>query len=318
MAGCIGTARKKGDLNFLTNIERNTGQNMEYKEFEDIFNGTIFEGLKSDLVKKIANYPERYTGLFRPTKPKVKVLQNLFQSYEIGFGDAFEKLIERYLAESGFTILNKRLNYGGGYLKLDQIFSNKDNVFFVEQKIRDDHDSSKKRGQIDNFDKKIAAILAIYETEMVEGFFYFIDDSFNKNESFYQSEIERLSSNHGLSLHLSYGKDLFDQIGKSHIWGEIISHLKEWKTNIPDLPEINFDENPDESFEEIKKLSPRIYQRLFSPSKNLDSVLRVLFPESKTLILLANFFEQEHRHSRKEIYRTLKDSCDETVRRLTG
>lgn len=304
----------------MTNIERNTGQNMEYKEFEDVLNATIWnpKGLKSDLLRKIADNPARYIGLFRPTKPRVKVFQNLLQSYEIRFGDAFEKLIERYLAESGFTILKKRLNHGGRILELDQIFSNGNNVFFVEQKMRDDHDSSKKYGQIDNFDKKIAAILTIYKTETVEGFFYFIDGSFNKNKSFYQGEIQRLSSSHGLPLHLSYGRDLFDRIGKSHAWSEIISHLKRWKTSIPDLPEINFDENPDESFEEIKKLSPRIYQRLFSSSKNLDSVLRVLFPEGKTLILLANFFEQEYLRSGKEIYRTLKNSCDETVRKLTG
>nr|WP_240658196.1 hypothetical protein [Helicobacter pylori] len=33
-------------------------------------------------------------GIFRPTKPKTKLLQNLLTSHEIKFGDAFERLID--------------------------------------------------------------------------------------------------------------------------------------------------------------------------------------------------------------------------------
>lgn len=50
---------------------------MDYKKFENIFNMTIFEKSKPDLIKKIATCPERYAGLFRPTKPKAKIIQNL-------------------------------------------------------------------------------------------------------------------------------------------------------------------------------------------------------------------------------------------------
>ena len=154
---------------------------MEYKEFEAIFNKSIFEKSKPDLIRKIATYPERYAGLFRPTKPKAKIIQNLLQSHEIRFGDAFEIVIKEYLRQSGFTILDDRFSDDGdNILELDQIFSNDDCIFFVEQKIRDDHDSSKKRGQIDNFEKKITAILERYKESNVEGFFYFIDDSFQK------------------------------------------------------------------------------------------------------------------------------------------
>ena len=59
---------------------------MEYKYFQDILNQQIFESSKPDLIEKIAKYPERYMGLFRPTKPKAKILQNLLQSNEIRFG----------------------------------------------------------------------------------------------------------------------------------------------------------------------------------------------------------------------------------------
>ncbi len=36
------------------------------------------------------------------------------QSHEIRFGDAFEKLIEEYLKELGYKILNKSFDYGNG------------------------------------------------------------------------------------------------------------------------------------------------------------------------------------------------------------
>ena len=68
---------------------------MEYKLFKDILNQQIFESSKRDLIIKIAEHPERYIGLFRPTKPKAKILQNLLQSNEIRFGDALEIIFEK-------------------------------------------------------------------------------------------------------------------------------------------------------------------------------------------------------------------------------
>lgn len=107
---------------------------MNYKKFEDIFNTTIFEKSKPDLIRKIATYPERYVGLFRSTKPKAKIIQNLLQSHEIRFGDAFEILIEEYLQENDFYILDKRFKDNGNTLELDQMFSDENTIFFVEQK----------------------------------------------------------------------------------------------------------------------------------------------------------------------------------------
>ena len=113
---------------------------MKFEKFKKILNKKIFEESKTDLIKKIANSPERYIGLFRPTKPKAKIIQNLTQSNEIRFGDAFE-------------ILNKKFNEEK--LNLDHHFKKNEKIYFVEQKIRDDHDSTKKRGQTDNFEDKL-------------------------------------------------------------------------------------------------------------------------------------------------------------------
>ena len=132
---------------------------MEYNEFKKILNKKIFEESKIDLIKKLANSPERYIGLFRPTKPKVKIIQNITQSNEIKFGDAFECLVKKYLEEKSFKSLNKRFEFENNIFNLDQHFRKDNKIYFVEQKIRDDHDSTKKRGQTDNFEKKLNLLL---------------------------------------------------------------------------------------------------------------------------------------------------------------
>ena len=289
---------------------------MEYKEFENVFNEVIFEKSKSVLISKIATYPHRYVGLFRPTKPKAKIIQNLLQSHEIRFGDAFEFIIKGYLKQRQFSILNGKFSGSDGKsLELDHVFSKNDNIYFAEQKIRDDHDSTKKRGQIDNFEKKIIVIQERYAKSKIDGFFYFIDDSFQKNKNYYASEIEQLSDSYGIPLHLSYGSGFFEQLGERDIWKEILKHLRLWKAGIPELPEINFDKDSKNSFDEIKNLSPQIYRKLFS-NHELDGILCVLFPENKTLNLLSAHFEAKHQSDGRKIYQTLKNLCDDTINRL--
>jgi len=89
---------------------------------------------KESFLKKIAEHPERFIGLFRPSKPGTKILQHLLQSYANG---------ER--------------------LSLDQFFTDGRTYYFIEQKIRDDHDSSKKRGQVANFKAKLEEIFRQYK-----------------------------------------------------------------------------------------------------------------------------------------------------------
>lgn len=274
---------------------------MQYYKFQSLFNEIIFEKSKADLITKVAKYPHRYIGLFRPTKPKGKLLQNLFQSQEIRFGDAFEQLIQEYLIENGFETLNKNLDYKNDKLKVDQFFRKNQKYFFVEQKVRDDHDSSKKRGQISNFEKKLEAIISTYGEDNLKGFLYFIDPELAKNKNYYQNELQKMSSDYGVELHLCYGIEFFELMNLSNVWFEIISYLEQWHQEIPELPEINFDKEADKSFEEIKDLSPGIFRKLFSNEKIYNEIVLTLFPEKKTLQMLLNYFETK----KETIYKTL-------------
>jgi len=285
---------------------------MQYTKFINIFNKTIFEESKVALIEKIAKYPSRYIGLFRPTKPKAKILQNLLQSHEIRFGDAFEEIIEEYLKEFGCEILDKRfVNGDNDELNLDQCFKFKDTVHFVEQKIRDDHDSTKKRGQIENFEKKLNEMIGKYGEKNLVGIFYFIDPDLQKNKNYYKTELEKMAHDYGVKLYLFYGVELFDFLQQEKTWSEILKYLEQWKKEIPDFPETNFDINAENSFEEIKNLSPGLYRKLFQNDSIFNEIILTIFPEKKTLNLLLNYFKEKS--SEKVIYKTISEALEERM-----
>ena len=275
---------------------------MEFNQFKQIFNETIFEKSKADLLEKISSSPSRYIGLFRPTKPKAKILQNLLQSHEIRFGDAFEIAIEQYLISKGCTILPKRFTTDSGdNLSIDLCFLKENKVYFIEQKVRDDHDSTKKRGQIENFEKKLDIMINQYSEEDLVGIFYFIDPDLIKNKNFYIAELKKMTTDYNIETQIFYGKPLFDFLGYSDIWDEILKYLELWKKEIPDLPEINFDLDAQHTFEEIKDLKPLVFRKLFENEEIFKEIVLTLFPNKTTLKLL-----YEHFLTKQEtIYKTL-------------
>lgn len=280
---------------------------MNYDKFCKILNKHIFEGEKKELLKKIADNPERFIGLFRPTKPGVKILQHLLQSHEIRFGDAFEELIEEILRECGFEILNKSIvGENGGSLSLDQYFERKGVYYFIEQKVRDDHDSTKKRGQISNFETKLETLYKKHKDKLI-GIMYFIDPDLSKNKNYYLAKLERLGKFYGTELSLFYGKELFDYIGKSDLWEQILIWLKQWKDGLPELPEIDFDKTPEESFEEIKDLPIRHWRKILENEKLwTEGIIGAIFRMGESLRLVLRYFESQKDTPYLELARLLK------------
>ncbi len=283
---------------------------MDYNLFKQIFNETIFEKSKADLLEKISSSPTRYIGLFRPTKPKAKILQNLLQSHEIRFGDAFEHVIEKYLQIKGCKILQKRFtNSDGDVLNIDQCFKKGNKVYFIEQKVRDDHDSTKKRGQIQNFEKKLNAVLKEYGEKNLIGIFYFVDPDLIKNKNFYSDELEKMTNDYNVKTHIFYGKELFNYLDYSGIWNEILEYLAIWKKEIPELPEINFDLDAYHTFEEIKDLKPLVFRKLLENEEIFNEIVLTLFPEKKTLKLLYEYYSSKQ----ETIYRTIANKLKERL-----
>ena len=68
----------------------------------------------------------------------------------------------------GYKNLEKKLEFQNNKLSFDQLFCDKNTIFLIEQKIRDDHDSTKKRGQYANFINKIRAIKNTYKNKKID------------------------------------------------------------------------------------------------------------------------------------------------------
>jgi len=239
----------------------------------------------------------------------------LLQSHEIKFGEAFEYIIEEYFQIIGCKILDHNLQgKKGNVLSIDQCFWMNEEIYFIEQKIRDDHDSTKKRGQIRNFEDKLYSLIEKYPDNKLNGIFYFIDPDFKKNKNFYLEEIDKIKNDYGVkSLHLFYGSELFEFIGRSDIWDEIIRYLEKWKKEIPELPELNFDIEPKQSYEEIKGLNPSIYRSLFSNQAVLKEIFPILFPEKLTLKYLKDYFHSQESKIYQNLYKSLSDIINDLI-----
>ena len=288
---------------------------LEYEYFKNTLNTKLFEDSYSDLIKKIADYPERYIGLFRPTKPKTKLIQNITQSHEIRFGDALEFLFERYFEETGFQLHIKRFRTDDNTeLSIDQLFSKDNTLYMIEQKVRDDHDSTKKAGQFDNFENKYYALTRRFHDFNIIPIMWFIDDSLEKNKRYYLERMKSMSKDYGCEPRLYYGGQMFGDINgiadfNDEIWKETLHYLEKWKTTLPDMPEVNFDANAEAVFDEIKDLSPCIYRKLLNNLEIRQKIFPIIFPEGKVLEKLSEYFWSKN----EKIYNTLAELIEVCV-----
>lgn len=279
---------------------------LNYEYFKASLNSKLFEDSYSDLLRKIAENPERYIGIFRPTKPKTKLIQNITQSHEIRFGDALEFIFERYFEASGFQLHTKRFRtLDDTELSIDQLFSNGNVLYMIEQKVRDDHDSTKKVGQFDNFENKYFALSQQYPNYEIRPFMWFIDDSLEKNRRYYLNRMQSMSNDYGCQPELFYGEQLFSQVDDFNIeiWRETLDYLEQWKATLPDMPEINFDNNAKVVFEEVKDLPPIIYRKLLNNLEVRRQIFPIIFPNNTVLGMLCDYFFSKS----EQIYQTLAE-----------
>lgn len=290
---------------------------LTYDKFVEILNKNIFGQEKAELIKKVASYPERYIGLFRPTTPKSKLLQNIFQSREIRFGNALEEVIREFIKSWGYQdIPDKKFTYGEEEYDLDQYF--KDNggtYYFIEQKVRDDHDSTKKRGQMENFKVKLKYLHDKHGDALV-GIMYFIDPSLTKNRNYYLKELETLKRKYpNVDLHLLYGKELFRVLGNEDDWDKLLEWLKTWKQQLPEFPEIDLDVNPDESFRQIKDLELRYWDKICKHEQLWEQgIMNVISSKGIVLNMIADDLLNRPTPKAKKIGKMLKQRINKYYR----
>lgn len=162
------------------------------------------------LLETIIDNPSRYCGLFRLSNSKTKLVQNVTQSIEIKFGYFMEDIITDYIELIGYKNKVKDLGFdeNGDRLNADQLFVKGNTIYLVEQKIRDDHDSTKKRAQFANLIKKIKLIKRNNPMFHLVASIWFVDDCFAKNKNFYKEEIDK-NCYQDIKIYLFYGKEFF-------------------------------------------------------------------------------------------------------------
>lgn len=269
------------------------------QEFNEIVESKIKTGEKMyiDLLENVISNPHRFIGIFRLSNVNNKFIQNVTQSNEIKLGDILEELITLYLDRVGMVNLNKNLASLGGKKKLliDQIFTNPKfpkNIYFIEQKIRDDHDSSKKEGQFKNFIKKLDTLKAKYPNNNILAYMWFIDRSLQKNRNYYLAELQEVRGNY-FEMDVFYGPELLEKLQMQEVWQELVNHLTDFRNGMSNEPLYipNFDTS-EEIFEAMKKISRSSLNKLVSNTPSYLELRKTLFPSGFNIERIKNFMKR--------------------------
>ena len=95
------------------------------------------------------------------------------------------------------------------------------------------------------------------------------------------------------------------------MWNEIIEYLTSWKETLPEMPEVNFDANSEEVFEELKDLSPSIYRKLFKNDDIKEQILPILFTKGTVLKKLKDYFSSKEGEVYSNIAREINEYLKE-------
>lgn len=304
---------------------------MYYNDFKKVLDDTLFTDAKVTLLKNLKKYPSRFVGIFRASTPKGKLIQNFTQSLEIKYGDALEIVFRQMFSDYGLKKLPqdyKNLENDKD-LNVDQVFEYDNKIIFIEQKIRDDHDSTKKSGQFTNFKDKYKVLKDYYKGYQIVGSMWFIDDSLVKNKKYYITELEKLEKSED-EFCLAYGGELFGFLANElsinelpNMWSEICEYLEIWKMDIPDLPELNFDKDPEETMRAfitvIEEESISFLSKLFENDKVVNYIFPIIFPENKSLLLLKQFIdfqieEYDFPNRKMKVYERINENLEKIIK----
>lgn len=258
-----------------------------YENFINKLNAKLSDNitLYYELLLKIIKSPNRFIGDFRITNTKTKLIQYVTQSREILFGNFMEDIISEYLSVMGYKNMDKYigLSLENKPLMADQLCINGDIIYFIEQKMRDDHDSTKKRGQFINFQEKITLLYDNFPDKQIISIMWFIDSGFKKNKNYYKNKINSIKFN---NVYLLYGQELFTEIFKREdVWNEITSYLKqnsqERSNEVLQIPDLDTSNEFLEVLEHLFKQNKKLYNKLTNSKNYQYAELRNrLFPQN--------------------------------------
>lgn len=271
------------------------------EELVNVFSKYIFDQASVDYkqqivinaLDKITKDKKRIIGFLRFQTIKEKLTQCISQSYEIKTGYILEDFFEK-LFGFHFHNLSKIVN---GY-KCDQLFEDDNYIYLIEQKIRDDHDTSKRGGQVENFIQKIAALeeKCIQKNKKLKAYMWFVDDNFKKNKSFYAEKLSHIGNENTEEVSLYYGRTIVDYLlGNQEIWDNFVTSFIATKTAYTSdisrvINEYDFDNDPDGFvFNNLKKKQTKTLIELFY-SNDYAEVRQSLFSNNLMMNKIKEYF----------------------------
>lgn len=178
--------------------------------------------LENIINEKDAN---RIVSPFQCLQLQEKIQQYALTSSNIIFGNRLETEIKNIMEQHGAIYLDRHI----AAYDFDQLFTIEKYVILIEQKIRDDHDSTKKVGQIQNYLAKKQLIAQKYPDYTLISMMWFIDPSFTKNHNYYFQQIKE---------ELIYGPEIFNRLQSltnidfSNAWKEFLNKMNAAKHDI--------------------------------------------------------------------------------------
>jgi hypothetical protein len=192
-------------------------------------------------------------------------------------------------------------------LACDQYFCARDHqlYYLMEQKVRDDHDSTKKRRQIVNFRAKLVHLKVIHGKSLT-GIMYFIDPALHKNTGYYQQEVIALRQELEIPIHLFYNGELFQFLqGHTETWDFLVNSLNFWRVSVPEKIELDYDADSSKTIAELTAISGSIwYKRITNDALWTSGVIASLFATGETL----RHFEGVLRQKGEQRFQSGKDS----------
>jgi hypothetical protein len=187
--------------------------------------------------------------------------------------------------------------------------------------VRDDHDSSKKTGQVDNFEKKLRKLKSEYGSNLI-GIMYFIDPSLSKNRNYYRGRLQEISVQLGIETRICYNGELFTMLnnGSDDWWKLLESTLLQWRDQIPTSVNLNCDLQQD--LDEILSINFSCWRKLVNNDGLWNSgVMACLFPTGENLIRARDHFQKKYTESKdvkrkksQEKYREIAEIIDQQTR----
>ena len=265
---------------------------LEYKEFKKLLKNTI-KITPSGLLELIINNPDVYVSEYSIEDLNTKIIQNVSQSNTIKFGYFYEDMITLYIKKLGYKVMKKRYVLDNGKVLLyDQLFWYDDNtICIIEQKMRDNHDSTKKVGQIENFKEKIELMRNIHPNKKIIAVMWFVEGDLVKNKQYYLKEYESIPND--IDKRMYYGDTIFEDLIKNEeICEEIHTYLKQYKKEKKKKSYIiNYDTSK-VGLKALLSLSEATIKKLLSDTKKMNIIKEELFPTGHNLNILKEKFEK--------------------------